>query len=368
MNVCIAGGGTGGHLFPGIALAQEFARRDPQTNILFIGVAHGIEARTLPGLGYRLATVSVRGVRGTGLLAGLGALARVPAAVIQAARILKRHRTDIVVGMGGYSAFPALSAGRCMRIPTAIHEQNSVPGLTNRVLGVFADRVFLSFEESRPFFPAGSARCCGLPVRYEFLSRPAPARDARPCLFICGGSQGARQINRAVMEALEHLGGLRSAIRFVHQTGTADVDEVQRGYARAGCHATVQPFFDDMHGCYCRAHLVIARAGAGTLAEIALCGRASVLIPYPHAANDHQAKNAAVFARRGAARVLTGTALTGAALAETVRDLLGDHAQRRAMEEAAEALARPHAAADIVDACRDLLHAAQRGGGAAPCC
>jgi UDP-N-acetylglucosamine--N-acetylmuramyl-(pentapeptide) pyrophosphoryl-undecaprenol N-acetylglucosamine transferase len=350
MNIIIAGGGTGGHLFPGIAIAQEFMRRNPQDRIVFIGSTQGIEARLLPQLGFALKTLPIRGFSGKPPAEKLAALALVPAAFLQAGRYLRSLQADIVVGLGGYSSFPAVAAARLMGIPAVIHEQNSVPGLTNRILGRMARRVFVTFEASRQFFPASKTTVSGLPVRSQF-SGQQPRDDGRFCVFVCGGSQGAHAINEALAAALPLLRGMSGQLHFIHQSGQADCAMLRQQYEQCGFSAEVLPFIDDMAACYRRAHLVICRAGASTLAELALCGKASILIPYPFAAGNHQELNARVFADRGACMLLLQKDLSAEALAGLVQELAAKPETCRRLGRQAGTLAQPQAAGTIVEAC-----------------
>lgn len=354
MNVVIAGGGTGGHLFPGMAVAQEFMERDAGTQILFLGSPRGIETRVLPAAGFTLKTLWVRGIVGKGFLEKCTALAFVPISCLQAARYIKAARADLVLGLGGYSSFPAVVAAKLMRLPTAIHEQNSVPGFANRILGMIADKVFVSFEESREFFPRAKTVLTGLPVRRGFGPQELPSFD-RFCLVVCGGSQGARALNKAMADALPLLGDVADRLYVLHQAGSADCDMLRQRYAASGIRAEVEVFVHDMASWYRRAHVVLCRAGASTLAELALCGKASVLVPYPFAAGNHQERNAQVFAREGACELLPQERLSGETLAALLRTLIDNPDRCLQMGTNALKLARPRAAADIVEACYGMV-------------
>lgn len=360
----IAGGGTGGHLFPGIAVAEEFLRRDRDHRVLFVGTERGLEKRVLPTMGYELATLDVEGVKGRGLARSLGALLKIPRSLVQSAAILRRFRPDVVLGVGGYASGPAVLAAALKGIPTAVAEQNAVPGATNQILGRFVDRVFVTFRESAGEFPARKVTVCGNPVRSAFLRKgPAPERkDDRFGLLVFGGSQGARAINRAVEEALPLLGDLRARLRIVHQTGAADVERTAAAYRDQGFDAEVVPFILDMAGAYDQADLLVCRAGATSLAEITVSGKASLLIPFPFAVADHQTWNARVLAEAGAADMVAEKDLTGALLAERIRRFVADPGRLRAMEEKSRSLGNPRAAADIVDT---MLSLARPGTAAA---
>ncbi len=360
MNIVITGGGTGGHLFPGVAIAQEFQRRDPSSRILFMGTAAGLESRVLPGLGFPLVTVPVSGFKGKGPAKKLQSLAAVPRSFLMAAACLRRHKADIVLGMGGYVSFPGIAAARVLGIPAAIHEQNSVPGLSNRMLGKIVDRIFISYESSRPFFNAGRTVFSGMPVRLPREPVPVPPQSGRVRVFICGGSQGAHSVNEAMIDALEELEPARGRLAFIHQTGAQDADMVARSYESRGFEAAVYPFIDDMYASYGQADMVVSRAGASTLAELALCGKPSILLPLVHAAHNHQEHNARAFVEKGAAVMLVAHELSGTSLAQAILSLTVDPAKRSAMAGQAGLLAKPDAAGCVVDECRRLASARRR--------
>ncbi len=358
MNIMIAGGGTGGHLFPGIAIAQEFQKRSPDNNIIFLGHKNGIESRILPKLKFPLKTIPVRGFKGKSIFKKICSVFSIPVSLLKAAYYLKRFHTETVIGLGGYISFPAVVAGSALGIRTVIHEQNSIPGLSNRILGRLADRVFISYEESRIFFQKHKTLLSGMPVRNQLKKKPSPGKEKPFCIFILGGSQGAREINHAVMAALPFLAGFEDRIRFIHQTGQSEINMLKENYNKSGFSAQVSAFIDDMFSCYNQAHIVISRAGASTLAELALCSKASVLIPYPFAAADHQAKNAEAFVDRGAALMINSRDLNGKTLATAIKDLEKDRDKLQKMETRAKTLSMPEASKTIVDECCRM--AAQR--------
>ena len=360
MNIVIAGGGTGGHLFPGVAIAQEFLRRNPAANILFMGTDAGLESRVLPGLGLALATLPVSGFTGKAMVQKMKSLLTVPRALLSAAKCLRRHKADLVLGLGGYISFPGIAAAKALGIPAVIHEQNSVPGLSNRMLGAIADRIFISYEESRPFFNARKTMFSGMPVRMSQHAAAPEADDGRLCVFICGGSQGAHAINEAMMKALPDLENVKRSIRFIHQTGAKDTAMVAQEYEKRGFVASVFAFINDMYGCYAQAHVVVSRAGASTLAELALCGKPSILIPYPHAAHNHQEHNARTFVGKGAALLLLAPELNGRLLGQTILGLNADRKKLVVMAAQANMLAQPDAAGRVVEECCRL--AATKGG------
>jgi len=358
MNITITGGGTGGHFFPALAVAQEFQRFDSTHAIQFIGSARGIEAQVLPKAGYALQTVAIKGFAGKGVVKKIESLVSIIPAVLHARRLLRVFGSDIVIGFGGYISFPAVIAGRLLGLPVAVHEQNSVPGLSNRLLAVCARRIFVTYEESRRFFPAHKTVRSGLPLRPFPVDRHGErSGDGTLTMCVLGGSQGAREINTAVIGALPVLARCGTSLRFIHQTGPQDAGRVQDAYRRAGLQATVAPFFDDMLARFLETDLVISRAGAGTLAELAACGRASILIPYPFAAGDHQRKNALMFQQQGAALLLEARDLSSEVLARRVIDLLGESGRLRRMAQQARLLAQPRAAQIIVEECCRLAAA-----------
>ena len=357
--VVIAGGGTGGHLFPGIALAEEVTTRHPDNRVLFVGTTRGLEARVVPAAGFPLETIQVRGLKGVGPLRALQALVMLPLSFVASWRIVGRFRPDVVVGVGGYSSGPVVLAAWLRGIATAIQEQNALPGVTNRILGKIVRAVFIAFEQARAFFPPRKTYLVGNPVRRKLMdnylrSRP-PVMDGRFRLLVVGGSLGARGLNSRMLEALPHLGDLRERMGIVHQTGAADLERVKAGYAAAGVTAEVVPFVEDMSAAYARASLVLCRAGATTVAELAICKKAAILVPFPFATDDHQAINAAALVEAGAALMFREAELTGERLAQELRQLASEPERLQRMERAAGGLGRPEAARELVDLCAELV-------------
>ncbi len=376
-KMIVAGGGTGGHLFPGIAVAEEFLGRDPANRVLFVGTGRGIEKRVLPQMGYPLEILDVEGVKGRGLAQKLGALAKIPRSLAQSRRIIRAFGPDIVVGVGGYASGPAVLTAHWMGLPTAIAEQNAVPGVTNRLLARFVDRIFLTFADERGEFPPAKTRVTGNPVRAAFIAAGAARRTAteafpagaapgatrggdaarRPfTLLVFGGSQGAHAINRTVTEALPAWRDLAD-LAIVHQTGPADFDAVRGAYRAAGREADVRPFILDMAAVAAAADLIVCRAGATSIAEITALGKAAILIPFPYAIADHQTRNAEVLARAGAAELIPESELTAARLAAAVRRYVEDPGAVLRMAERSAALGNTNAARDIVTACLALVRA-----------
>ena len=351
MRIIIAGGGTGGHLFPGIALAEEFQARWPDVSVRFIGTTRGLEQRVIPPLGYSLTTLISAGIVGSGLRGKLIGAAYFVAGFFQALKLMVKDRPDLVVGTGGYVSGPAISAAWLLQIPAAICEQNSIPGLTNRLLGKIADRIFVAFEESERFFPGQKTMCTGNPVRRTFLNTLTTKQHDRDryCVFILGGNQGARSLNQAMVEALTRLQPLKDHVEFVHQTGSQDHAWVEPAYREKDFVATVVPFIDDIAPWYRRADLIVSRAGAITLTEILLSGKPSILVPYPYAAYNHQEMNARSLVNKGASRMILTKDLPAGVLGDTILELYTHRQELETMGTRARALARPEAGRVIVD-------------------
>jgi UDP-N-acetylglucosamine--N-acetylmuramyl-(pentapeptide) pyrophosphoryl-undecaprenol N-acetylglucosamine transferase len=349
LRVVVAGGGTGGHLYPGIAVARELLRREPGAQISFAGTARGIESRVIPREGFPLDLLRSVGLRGASPLAYARGLALVPLSLTDAWRILSQRKPDVVIGVGGYSSGPVVLAAALRRIPTLLLEQNAAPGLTNRWLAHLVDAAAVTFEETVTYF-GRRGFVTGNPVRAEFLEDSVDVgSSAAPRVLIFGGSQGAHAINMAMVAAAPKLAAHHGRLAITHQTGERDLALVRDEYQRAGLEARVEPFLFTMDREIKQADFVVSRAGATTLAELTAAGKPAVLIPLPTAADDHQRKNAEVLARAGAAEVLDQRTLTGDQLADRIFALAGDPARRDAMGRAARALARPDAARAIAD-------------------
>jgi len=356
VRVVITGGGTGGHLFPALAVRAALVGRRPEARVLFVGASGGVESTILPERGLEFRGLKVRQVKGKGWRGQVKALLTLPAAVHQAGRILREFSAQAVLGVGGYASFPTVVAARFSRIPTVIHEQNAYPGLANRWLGRIVAAVAVSFEEAAAFFRAGRVTVTGNPVRPEI--RPGDARAARRCfglaperftVLIFGGSQGAQRINLGTIEALPQLVAERGQIQFLHGAGERDLSLVRQAYEEGGFQARVEAFIQDMAMAYAAADFVIARAGASTIFELAAVGKPALLVPYPYAANDHQRLNAEVVARAGAAWTIRDQHCDGLRIGASVRAAMEQPAVLARMGEAARTLARPDAAEGIVE-------------------
>lgn len=338
MKVIIAGGGTGGHLFPGIAVAREIQRRDPDSKILFVGAEQGIEARIVPKEGFPLKTLPIGGIKGVGIAKLVRNLMGMVSGMFKAQNILREFKPDVVIGVGGYASFPMLSAAILGGYPRVIMEQNAIPGLANRTLGYFVNFAAVSDPRTQSFF-GDHAVVTGNPVRPEFKSISAKEHAPPYTVLIFGGSQGAQSINRAVMEALDWLVDWKEQLRFVHQTGERQLEEVKRAYASRGFDADVRTFFNDFHQQYGAADLIVSRAGATTVAEIKAAGRAAILIPFPFAADDHQTKNARAMVEENAAVMISNADLSGKRLAHTIRELLSGSESLKQIESNARRIA-----------------------------
>lgn len=354
LRVVVAGGGTGGHLYPGLAVARELLAREPSSIVTFAGTHAGIEARVLPREGFVLDVIRSAGIKGKGLAARLRGLMLLPVGAVDAWRILSRRHPQVVVGVGGYASGPVVLAASLARVPSLVLEQNAIPGLTNRLLARVVDAAAVTYEEALPWF-RGKGFVSGNPVRPGFLAHPAgqdrplDSAERRSRLLVFGGSQGAHAINAAMVEAASRLRRIEPLPDIVHQTGERDLGWVRDAYRHAGLDAQVHAFLHEMDREMLAADLVVCRAGATTLAELTAAGKPALLVPFPAATDDHQRKNAEALARRGAAEVLDQRDLSGATLATRVEALLAEPGRRAAMARAAREAARPDAARLIVD-------------------
>jgi UDP-N-acetylglucosamine--N-acetylmuramyl-(pentapeptide) pyrophosphoryl-undecaprenol N-acetylglucosamine transferase len=368
VRILIAGGGTGGHLYPGIALAREIKQREPTAEIVFVGTAAGVEATVVPREGFPLELIRVTGLKGKTQVQLVKGLVVLPLAALDAWRVISRHRPDVVIGVGGFASGPVLLLAAIRGYPTMLLEQNALPGITNRLLARWVRAAAVTFDEALATFP-GTGFVTGNPVRPEFFARDEQEADehrAQPPsaarVLIFGGSQGAHAINVAMVEAATRLAAAGApCLAITHQTGQRDVELVRDAYRRAGLEARVEAFLFEMDREMKRADIVVCRAGATTLSELAAAGRAAILVPLPTAADDHQRRNAEVIARAGGGEVIEERELTGERLADALVRLGGDPARREAMSTAIRSFARPDAAARIADRVWELAGRQVRG-------
>jgi UDP-N-acetylglucosamine--N-acetylmuramyl-(pentapeptide) pyrophosphoryl-undecaprenol N-acetylglucosamine transferase len=356
LRVVIAGGGTGGHLFPGIAIAEAFTASHPASEVMFIGSGRPLEISVLSQTGFRFDTIAIEGLKGRGRWKQLRGALKIPGAVWASLRKLWALRPHLVVGVGGYSAGPVVAAAWLLRIPRVLHEQNLLPGITNRILAHLANRIYISFDETRRGWMESKTRLTGNPVRRALLTGGAKTDSCRPGLnlLVMGGSQGAHALNMALIDALGELPeGVVLCVR--HQTGTKDMRVVQAAYDRHGIAAEVRPFFDDMADCYQWADLTICRAGATTVAEVTAVGLPALFVPYPFAADDHQRLNAQAVVQAGGGEMILEKDLDGQVLAHRLKQLTAHPEELERMASAALTLGRPTAAEEIVKDCLDLV-------------
>jgi len=357
-RIVIAGGGTGGHLFPGIALAEGLSRRLPGCRVLFVGAERPVDRAALKGLGSAREFIPVRAFKGTGLAGRLGSLLALPGALLASLRILRRFQPRLVFGVGGYVAGPVLLAAWLLRIPAALHEQNAIPGLANRLAARLVRRIFLSLPVEARYFPPDKTVLTGNPVRQHILEAARGPRVAGsvPTVLVLGGSQGAHRLNLLVPEALARLRGLFAGeVHCIHQSGVRDRDEVAGRYRDLGLSAVVQDFFHDMAQVYSQASLVVSRAGATTLAELAVMGLPALLVPYPHAADNHQEKNAEYYVAAGGAFLEREAGLDATKMSDRLLYLLQESARLPMMSEIMRTLARPDATEALVTHCMQLM-------------
>ncbi len=367
IRVMIAGGGTGGHLFPGVAVAQAIQKAAPDAKIVFVGTKRGIEARVIPELGYELRTVTVGGLKRMGLWRTFINLMKLPLSILQSLWFVLSFRPHIAIGVGGYASGPAMLAAWMLMRPSMILEQNSVPGRTNRILSKFVRKIVINFERAAGFFPAKKIARLGNPVRLQMTEKLESANrdiasDERLHIFITGGSQGAQAINKAVTGALEHISDLKDKLEFFHQTGEAQREEIAQAYAKAGFKAEVKAFIDEVWNVYDWSDFVICRAGATTCSELGVVGRAALFIPLPTAADNHQTHNAGELEAAGAAWVVTQKELSPEKLAHFIRERLENKDELKFMGAKAQAWGKPSSAHDVADLSFELSGLDIKGG------
>ena len=363
IRIIIAGGGTGGHLFPGIAIAQGFLAKNTENSVLFVGTGKPFETSILSETGFAHKRITAEGFKGRGFWNQLLSISKVPKGIIESILILKDFKPHIVIGVGGYSAGPLVIGARLLGIKIALHEQNILPGITNRILSHFADRIYVSFAETKMGVTTEKIRFTGNPVRKEIVQCAetlkssdikASKKEKKFTILILGGSQGAHSINMALLAALEYLEN-KEDIFFVHQTGAQDEELVKQGYGKHGFENDTRSFFKDMARQYQIADLIICRAGATTVAEIKATGKGVIFIPFPFAADNHQVLNARSLEKAGAAEMILEKDLSGKILAERINYYVQQPEALQLMALRSRALGRLDAAATIVDDCYELI-------------
>ena len=360
IKVMFAGGKTGGHIFPAIAMATEFKKRYSQGKVVFVGTKGGMEERIVPHYGFRLSLIQTKGLSRRSYISNLLLPFHLFKGFYQAQRILYQERPNLVVGTGGYVSFPAVMLACLKNIPTMIQEQNSYPGISTRILARFADRVCLSYSESLRYFPAGRKyKVTGNPIRENLIRKEKSAALAefglaadKKTIFVFGGSQGSHVLNQTFLHCLDLL---KPDWQILWQTGERDFQEIARKVKEKKITATVHPFIQEMGAAYAASDLVISRAGALTLAEITACGKPSILIPFPFATADHQRHNAEALQRKGAAKMILEKNLTAERLAGEVSSLLADESALKHMAEESAKMGKPQAVTILVDEIEKLL-------------
>jgi UDP-N-acetylglucosamine--N-acetylmuramyl-(pentapeptide) pyrophosphoryl-undecaprenol N-acetylglucosamine transferase len=347
MKVILAGGGTGGHVIPALAIAQELKSKFG-AEVIFIGTPRGIETRLVPQAGFELRLVEVGPLNKVSFTRRLRTLFDLPRGLLACRRMLRQFRPDVVIGVGGYASGPAMLAAIIGGVPTIAFEPNLMPGFANRRVARWVTAAAVQFEESCRWF-GGKCHVTGVPVRAAFFQVPPRGEGEPPSLLVFGGSQGARAINRAVCDALPELRRRLPGLAIAHQTGEREFETVRSAYSAAGVEADVRPYIEDMAGAFSGADVLLCRSGASTVAEVAAAGKAAIFIPFPHAADDHQRRNAEALVSKNAAVMLPESELTPARLAETIVSLFADRARLRQMSSAARALSRPDATRAIAE-------------------
>lgn len=354
MKVLFAAGGTGGHIYPAIAVAKELLRRDESSEMLFVGTARGLETKIVPENGFQLSLIDSSGLKNVGFLGKLKGLSVLPKSFLEARQLIRQFRPHVVVGAGGYVSGPVLLMAAIMGVPTLVMDSNALPGFTNRQLARFVDKAALTFEESLRYFGKKGV-VTGNPVRKEFFEIESKPRADAFRVLIFGGSQGARAINDAVAEALSEMSGLAGRLTFTHQTGEGDFEKIRERYHRSAfTDADVRPFISDMFTEFARADIVISRAGATTCAELAAAGKAAIMIPLPTAADDHQRKNAEAMEGAGAAKMVLQRDLNGRRIADEISELVANPEKITGMEKAAKSVGKANAAERAADLIEEL--------------
>jgi len=355
----VTGGGTGGHLFPGIAIAEAMINHFPQSKVMFVNSGRPLDNKALTGRPFEALTLRCRPLKGKGFVSQLKALFLLPFSLLAALRIIYQFKPDLVFGVGGYVTGPVILAARLLGIPCCIHEQNSIPGLANRILGKIVQRIFTSFPDGKAYFPSRKTIFSGNPVRRELLAASqstTPKRQDSETLLVLGGSQGAQKVNSLVLSAIAlHKSALPSGFGIIHQTGEKDENRIREQYADLGVTARVSAFIQNMAEAYQQADLVVSRAGATTLAELMVFKKPAILIPFPFATDNHQEKNGHYLAENGGAKMFQESDLTGMKLGREIVSLLKNKKMRQQMAKQVGELSKPHATETIIDGCMALL-------------
>ena len=360
IRLIVTGGGTGGHLFPGISLAQAMMGAYPSCEVLFIGTERKVDRTALNSLGFTTTTIKSQGIKGKNFLSIIKALLQQPIAFWQAVKIIRKFKPDLVFGVGGYVTGPVILASRLLGVTTCIHEQNSIPGLTNKLLGHIANKIFVSLPGSEKYFPKQKTILSGNPVRSNIIKQsrePKTISEQEPfTLLILGGSQGARRLNSLMLEAAEDsLSKLNPPPIIIHQTGGEDEDTVRMKYAELGLNARVQAFYSDMAEIYSQADLIISRAGATTLAELTVFQKPVILVPFPYAADNHQEINGRYLVEAGAGIMFRQEDLTGEILGTEIKRLLDNKEILADMSKKSGMVSKPEATETIINACMELI-------------
>ena len=360
LRLIVTGGGTGGHLFPGISLAQAMMGAYPSCEVLFIGTERKVDRTALSSLGFETTTIKSQGIKGKNFLSIVKALFQQPMAIWQATKIIRKFKPDLVFGVGGYVTGPVILASRLLGVTTCIHEQNSIPGLTNKLLGHIASKIFVSLPGSEEYFPTPKTILSGNPVRSNIIKasrEPKTISEQEPfTLLILGGSQGARRLNSLMLEAAEScLSKLSPPPFIIHQTGGHDEETVRMKYAELGLNARAQAFYSDMAKIYSQADLIISRAGATTLAELTVFQKPVILVPFPYAADNHQEINGRYLVEAGAGIMFRQEDLTGEKLGTEIKRLLDNKEILADMSKNSGMVSKPEATETIINACMELL-------------
>lgn len=349
----IAAGGTGGHVIPALVVARELRRRGHE--VIFVGAGQGLEEKLVPKEGFQLFRLPIGALKRVGWRRRVRTLVALPGAVIRALVLIHKVRPGALFSVGGYAAGPAMLAAWLAGVPIVILEPNAVAGFTNRQMGRAARKVLLQFGEAARFFPSDRVEVVGVPVRPEFFAVPPVRRAAELVILVTGGSQGSRTLNRAACESWPLFKRSGLELRWIHQSGLTDYAWVRDEFARSGFRGEVVPFMENMAQAYAEAHLVVCRAGAGTIAELAAAGRPAILVPFPYAADDHQRHNAEALVRVGAARLVLDHEMTGQRLHDEVLALASEVGRLEQMAECARKFARPDAARRAADVLESMV-------------